>query len=566
MALLPIGGRPVLAATVPGYSHVVVIVLENHSYGEIIGSAAAPYINSLLGPGALATNYTAVAHPSVPNYLALTGGSTFGVSSDCTTCWINAPNLGDSLEAAGKTWKTYLESMPSPCYVGDSYPYAQKHNPFVYYNDIRTNASRCSAHDVPYSQLATDLQSASTTPNFAFITPNMCDDMHDCSVATGDSWLSQQVPRILGSPAFTTQRSLLALTWDEDDFTSTNRVPLILLGTGVAGGTASSAPYNHYSLLHTIEAALGAAPVSGNDAAAPTTSTLFNPFYVAPQPDMGQFVGDGRAGIAWVDGEQTQVSASSGTAFSAATQWAATPFYGSRATAGGDVTGDGRSDLIAVDGSATWVMPSTGSSFAAPQQWSSRPFYGTRTTMIADVNGDGKADLIAVNDSSVWVMLSTGAAFGPPVQWANGPFYGNASTLAGDVNGDGRADLIAINHDSTWVMISSGTNMTAPKQWSAKPFFGSHATLAAAVAGTGRADLIAVDDGSVWVMTSSGSSFAAPAQWSSTPFYGSRASLAGDINRDGRSDLIAVGDGVVWVELSTGSGLSAPVLWLSGSP
>src|SRR5439155_15094258 len=203
------------ATTVPAYDHVFVIVMENHAYGEIVGSSAAPYINSLLPSGVLAGSYFGVTHPSLPNYLALAGGSTYGVTTDCTTCWVSATNIADNVEATGKSWKTYQESMPSACFVGDRSPYVQKHNPFIYFNDIRTNASRCQSHVVPYSQLASDLRSASTTPNYAFITPNSCNDMHDCSIQTGDSWLSQQVPQILGSPAFTSQRSLLALLWDE---------------------------------------------------------------------------------------------------------------------------------------------------------------------------------------------------------------------------------------------------------------------------------------------------------------------------------------------------------------
>src|SRR5438445_12856185 len=164
IGLLALATMPAQAATTPVFDHVFVIVMENHSYGEIIGSSSAPYINSLVASGALATNYSAVTHPSLPNYLALTGGSTFGVTSDCTTCWVNASNIADSLESAGSSWKAYEESMPSACYVGDSYPYAQKHDPFIYFNDIRNNASRCQSHVVPYGQLASDLQSAATTP------------------------------------------------------------------------------------------------------------------------------------------------------------------------------------------------------------------------------------------------------------------------------------------------------------------------------------------------------------------------------------------------------------------
>ena len=272
------------ATTVPAYDHVFVIVMENHSYGEIIGSSTAPYINSLLPSGALATSYLAVAHPSLPNYLALTGGSTYGITSDCTTCWVSASNLADGLENAGSTWKAYEESMPTACFVGDSYPYAQKHDPFIYFNDVRTNTARCQAHVVPFTQMATDLKSAAATPNYAFITPNMCNDMHDCTVGTGDTWLSQQVPAILNSPAFKTQRSLLAITWDEDDSSAGNRVPLILMGTGVVAGLSTSVSYNHYSLLHTIEAARGLGTLTSNDAGAALMTDVFVSVTPSPSP------------------------------------------------------------------------------------------------------------------------------------------------------------------------------------------------------------------------------------------------------------------------------------------
>src|SRR3989440_6368175 len=200
-----VGASPAPAAgTVPAFNHIFTIVMENHSYGQIIGSGSAPYINSLAARYGLATNYFAVTHPSLPNYLALTGGSTFGITSDCTTCFVSAPNIAvDRVEASGRTWKAYMESMPGPCFVGDSYPYMQKHDPFFYYDDIRTNPAEC-AKVVPYASLSSDLASAATTPNFVWVTPNMCDDTHDCPVATGDQWLSQNIPLILSSPAFTT--------------------------------------------------------------------------------------------------------------------------------------------------------------------------------------------------------------------------------------------------------------------------------------------------------------------------------------------------------------------------
>src|SRR5262249_44878386 len=123
--------------TGPAFDHIFTILMENHSYNEIIGNTnQAPHINQLVSQHGVASNYFALTHPSLPNYLAITGASTFGITSDCTTCFVNAPNIAvDRVETSGRTWKTYQESMPSACFVGDASPYVQKHNPFIYYND-----------------------------------------------------------------------------------------------------------------------------------------------------------------------------------------------------------------------------------------------------------------------------------------------------------------------------------------------------------------------------------------------------------------------------------------------
>jgi len=192
---------PIGSGTLPNFSHVFLIVMENEESTGIMGNNAAAYINALATGHGLATQYFAVSHPSLPNYLALTAGSTFGIASDCTGCYVNATNIADQVESSGRSWKGYLESMPSSCYVGDAYPYMQKHNPFIYYNDVRTNPARCAEHVVPFTQLSTDLTNG-TVPNLAWITPNMCNDMHDCSIATGDAWLANVVPGILASSAF----------------------------------------------------------------------------------------------------------------------------------------------------------------------------------------------------------------------------------------------------------------------------------------------------------------------------------------------------------------------------
>lgn len=253
-------------------AHIFIIVEENQPAAGIVGNSNAPYINSLIKKYSLASNYHAVAHPSLPNYLALTSGSSDGITNDCnppsTGCKINAPNIADEIEKSGRTWKQYAESMPSNCYAFNSGRYATKHNPFVYYKDIINNSARCHKHVVPFSGLTGDLGSLKSTPNYAFITPNLCNDMHNCSVATGDKWLAKYVPEILKSQAFTKQNSLLVITWDEGN-ASTNHVAAVLAGSAVKKGYLSSRRYNHYSLLHTIETVWSLSPLTNNDQKAP---------------------------------------------------------------------------------------------------------------------------------------------------------------------------------------------------------------------------------------------------------------------------------------------------------
>jgi hypothetical protein len=252
-----------------------VIVMENHEYGTVIGSAGAPYTNRLAASYGLATNYYAASHPSLPNYLALTAGSTLGIASDCTTCFVSATNIADQVETSGRTWKAYMEDMPTPCFMGPwSGNYAMKHNPFMYFTDIRNNAARCAAHVVPFTQFGADM-SGGQVPNFVWITPNMCNDTHDCAVSTGDAWLSNVVPTITGSAAFR-NGGVLFITWDEG---STNagccgdtwggHVATLVISPRSIPGFRSSVAENHYGLLRTIEDAfhlahLGAAGWSSN--------------------------------------------------------------------------------------------------------------------------------------------------------------------------------------------------------------------------------------------------------------------------------------------------------------
>jgi len=253
---------PIGSGTLPNFSHVFLIVMENEESTGVMGNNAAAYINTLATGHGLATQYFAVSHPSLPNYLALTAGSTEGIASDCTGCYVDATNIADQVESSGRSWKAYLESMPSSCYVGDAYPYMQKHNPFIYYNDVRTNPASCAEHVVPFTQLSTDLVNG-TVPNLAWITPNMCNDMHDCSIATGDAWLANVVPGILASSAFQ-NGGVLFITWDEGESSAGccgnaagGQVATLVIAPNGVAGLRSTIAETHYSLLRTIEDAWG---------------------------------------------------------------------------------------------------------------------------------------------------------------------------------------------------------------------------------------------------------------------------------------------------------------------
>jgi hypothetical protein len=237
-------------------AHVAVVVMENTEYGDVIGSSSAPYINGLARTYGLATRSYAVTHPSLPNYLALTGGSTFGISSDCTDCSVPGAGLGGQLQARHISWKAYMEELPHPCFTGaGAGGYAKKHDPFVYYRALVGNRAACQKV-VPLSALYRD-EASHSLPTFIWITPDLCHDMHDCDLRTGDRFLAGLLPPLLRSLG---PNGLVFITWDEGSsdngccrLAGGGHIATIAAGPGAGRGARLSTPVDHYSLLQAIE-------------------------------------------------------------------------------------------------------------------------------------------------------------------------------------------------------------------------------------------------------------------------------------------------------------------------
>jgi hypothetical protein len=247
------GATPAISATrpcgvtsaVPTYAHVVGIVMENEGY-SVVGSPSAPYLNALANRCGLATNYLATSHPSLPNYIALTSGSTHGISDDGEPGAhpLSGPSIFSQLPG---NWRGLVQSMPSNCDKVTSGVYAARHNPAAYYTALPS----CASDDVPL-HLPLDLSA-----KFTFITPNVCDDMHSCPVSIGDTWLSQIVPTIIANPEYQADSLVLFITFDENDTAATNRVPTYVIAPSVPRGRRVSNALSHYSLLRATESLLG---------------------------------------------------------------------------------------------------------------------------------------------------------------------------------------------------------------------------------------------------------------------------------------------------------------------
>jgi phospholipase C len=288
-ATTPSAGHPCGTESKPGtIKHVIVIFLENHSYGAILGSSAAPYFNTLAKDCGIATNYHNITHPSLPNYIAATSGLSYSsiqkFLSDCSPS-SSCDTSAKSIFGQGESWKSYEETMPSSCGHANSGNYAVRHNPAVYYTTLKG----CSSNDVSYSHLATDLKH-NTLPAFSFITPNLIDDMHNGTVADGNSWMSKNLPAILNSTAYKNGSTVIFITFDEGsdvgsyakgEHCATNttdtscHLPTFVISPSTKVGARSSTLFNHYSLLATAEQLLHLSKL-GQASSAATMTKAFN--------------------------------------------------------------------------------------------------------------------------------------------------------------------------------------------------------------------------------------------------------------------------------------------------
>ena len=271
---------PVPGQTNPQFGHVVIVVEENADYSNVIANPAMPYLNGLANTYGLATNYFANLHPSIPNYMELATGQTLTVIDSLTpqTFPVSQDNVVREILAAGKTWKSYAEDLPSVGYTGgDTGNYAVRHNPLAYMTDVQSTPAQ-TQNLVPFSQFSADL-SAGNLPSYSFIVPNLCDDAHDCSLATADTWLSTKIDPLIKSSAFQ-KDGLLIIVFDEAsdlDFTQGGgHVAAVVVSPFSKSGYKSVALYQHQSVLRLMLEGLGITKLPGDAATAPAMWEFFN--------------------------------------------------------------------------------------------------------------------------------------------------------------------------------------------------------------------------------------------------------------------------------------------------
>ena len=264
------------ATAFPTFSHVFLVVEENHSFTEVMGNSSMPYFNSLASKYGLAEQYFANAHPSLPDYLILTTGQA-ATFDDTFSGSISDDNIALELVNAGKSWRAYQESIPSAGYLGaDVPPYVRRHNPFSYFSDVQNSPSQ-AANIVPFSQFATDLAN-NTLPQYSFITPNVDNDGHDGTLAAADSWLQSNIAPLIASTTFK-NGGLLVITFDEGQDSDLDhgggQVATLIISSNAKSNYQSQTLYQHQSVLRLTLAASGVNKFPGQAASAPDMAEFF---------------------------------------------------------------------------------------------------------------------------------------------------------------------------------------------------------------------------------------------------------------------------------------------------
>jgi hypothetical protein len=249
LVLLALPGASAARGGVPAFRHAVVIVFENKERESVLDNGDAATFNRMATEYATLGQYYGVAHPSLPNYLALVSGSTQGITTNCTGCVVRGRSLAGTLAMAHRTWKTYAEGLPRAGFTGaSSGSYAKKHNPLLYFREVIMRPAR-RARIVPLTELRTDLR-RNALPDFSLVVPDLCHSMHDCSVAVGDAWLQSVLPPLLQLP-----HTVVFVVFDEGttNVRGGGHVLALALGTAVRVGSRYDRVTSHCGLLRTIE-------------------------------------------------------------------------------------------------------------------------------------------------------------------------------------------------------------------------------------------------------------------------------------------------------------------------